>query len=323
MPSNIARHRKQLTRLITYVIVLLELGSTAQAVDYSVKSDWSDAANPNGAWMYREGGNALPHVASWQSSLGGWTSPQPAWAESENANNRLPVWFKSNGSENFTHDWLASDVIIHSTDGFNGVGNGIGNLLWTSPLFGSATMSGGVWLGRDISRSVNWSLLKDGLPITGGSLSSGDAFNRANPFLFSAGSGGAAAVNNLAVSPGTTVELRFTTTSSNGGDFVGVDLNLAVVATNPLGDYNNNGTVDAADYVLWRKGGPLANEVDAPGTVNGADYTAWRARFGNSGSGAGAGSGDPRTAGAVPEPGGMFLAAVPIFIGLIMLNRRR
>ena len=47
------------------------------------------------------------------------------------------------------------------------------------------------------------------------------------------------------------------------------------------GDYNGNGKVDAADYVRWRNGGPLQNEVDAPGTVNGADYTAWRARFGN------------------------------------------
>lgn len=26
------------------------------------------------------------------------------------------------------------------------------------------------------------------------------------------------------------------------------------------GDFNNNGTVDAADYVLWRKSGPLAND---------------------------------------------------------------
>jgi hypothetical protein len=46
-------------------------------------------------------------------------------------------------------------------------------------------------------------------------------------------------------------------------------------------DYNGNGNVDAADYVLWRNGGPLQNEVDAVGTVNAADYTAWRARFGN------------------------------------------
>ena len=45
------------------------------------------------------------------------------------------------------------------------------------------------------------------------------------------------------------------------------------------GDYNRNGTVDAADYVLWRNGGPLANEVDQPTIVNEADYTEWRARF--------------------------------------------
>jgi hypothetical protein len=69
------------------------------------------------------------------------------------------------------------------------------------------------------------------------------------------------------------------------------------------GDYNVNGTVDAADYALWRKGGPLQNEVDAPGTVNAADYTAWRARFGNtSGSGLGVGS--------VPEPTSMMLLLV-------------
>ena len=71
------------------------------------------------------------------------------------------------------------------------------------------------------------------------------------------------------------------------------------------GDYNGNGTVDAADYALWRKGGPLQNEVDAPGTVNAADYTEWRARFGNtSGSGSGLG------AGSVPEPTSMMLLLV-------------
>jgi hypothetical protein len=70
------------------------------------------------------------------------------------------------------------------------------------------------------------------------------------------------------------------------------------------GDYNNNGTVDAADYVLWRNGGPLANEVDTPGTVNAADYTAWRARFGNS-----SGSGNAFGA-AVPEPAGVLLLIV-------------
>jgi hypothetical protein len=73
------------------------------------------------------------------------------------------------------------------------------------------------------------------------------------------------------------------------------------------GDYNNNGVVDAADYVLWRKGGPLQNEVDTPGTVNAADYTAWRARFGNT-----SGSGTSLDGPAVPEPGTFGLVAFAI-----------
>jgi len=82
------------------------------------------------------------------------------------------------------------------------------------------------------------------------------------------------------------------------------------------GDYNGNGKVDAADYVLWRNGGPLQNEVDTPGTVNIADYTAWRARFGNT---AGAGSGSGVSAAAVPEP----TAALLLILGLLGISAGR
>jgi hypothetical protein len=51
------------------------------------------------------------------------------------------------------------------------------------------------------------------------------------------------------------------------------------------GDYNGNGSVDAADYVLWRIGGTLLNDP-TPG-VQPEDYDYWRARFGNGGNGAG------------------------------------
>jgi fibronectin-binding autotransporter adhesin len=77
-----------------------------------------------------------------------------------------------------------------------------------------------------------------------------------------------------------------------------IDLHVGVP-----GDYNDNGVVDAGDYLLWRKGvQPLTNEVAAPlGTTDSADYDAWRARFGNPIPVSGAGSG---LAGipAVPEP---------------------
>jgi hypothetical protein len=92
--------------------------------------------------------------------------------------------------------------------------------------------------------------------------------------------------------------------------------NLTITPGGVPGDYNGNGAVDAADYVLWRNSGPLQNEVDAPGTVNAADYSAWRARFGNV-----TGSGAVFELTAVPEASSLFLAA----IGLLSMTawRRR
>ena len=75
------------------------------------------------------------------------------------------------------------------------------------------------------------------------------------------------------------------------------------------GDYNDDGVVDAADYVTWRRGGPLANEVADPGTVTPADYDAWRTRFGNT-----SGSGSSLAAkGIVPEPSAIVL----LLLGLV------
>jgi hypothetical protein len=82
------------------------------------------------------------------------------------------------------------------------------------------------------------------------------------------------------------------------------------------GDYNGNGTVDAGDYVMWRAGGPLLNEVDAPGTVNAQDYTEWRSRFGNSGSGTGLDTN------AIPEPTSLVLTECMI-VGLALRRARR
>jgi len=76
--------------------------------------------------------------------------------------------------------------------------------------------------------------------------------------------------------------------------------------TPPPGDYNENGVVDAADYVLWREklGSPtsLPND-DTPG-VGDDDYTRWRAHFGQTISGAG---GSPSGGTSVPEPSVLLL----------------
>jgi T5SS/PEP-CTERM-associated repeat protein len=88
------------------------------------------------------------------------------------------------------------------------------------------------------------------------------------------------------------------------------------------GDYNGNGAVDAADYVVWRNnvGTATLNNRDPNGTgpVGQADYNFWRARFGNTiGSGAGASS---STNAAVPEPASVLMFLVGT---LVIYTHRR
>jgi endoglucanase len=70
------------------------------------------------------------------------------------------------------------------------------------------------------------------------------------------------------------------------------------------GDYNANGAVDAADYVLWRNNGALQNEVHSLGSASAQDYAEWRSRFGSSAAGSGSGA----AGSLVPEPESVLAA---------------
>jgi hypothetical protein len=103
------------------------------------------------------------------------------------------------------------------------------------------------------------------------------------------------------------------------GSLSNSQITLHAAPTGVPGDYNKNGIVDAGDYVIWRNGGPLQNEVASIGTVDQADYDAWKARFGNtSGSGSSLGAGA-----AVPEPGSFALVIVGFALGLVGRCDRR
>jgi hypothetical protein len=126
------------------------------------------------------------------------------------------------------------------------------------------------------------------------------------------------------------IELVFFNTATDMGtpptvptDFYIRSIEITGPATADVpGDYNDNGSVDAADYVVWRNGGPLQNEVPGvtPGEVTGEDYTAWRARFGNGTPAPALGS--ALATGAVPEPG-TFVYLVVAVLGVAGIGYKK
>jgi hypothetical protein len=73
---------------------------------------------------------------------------------------------------------------------------------------------------------------------------------------------------------------------------------LQVTSLGVPGDFNDDGTVDAADFVVWRK---------RDGSQ--AGYDIWRANFGKilDVGGRSSTSSDTRTLSAAPEPGSAFI----------------
>ena len=166
----------------------------------------------------------MPEVPNWNgNNTTGFT--QPAWAPSNTAGDYILAEFKTM-SVPTGYDWQVGDVVVHTTDTGNGDSLGPANFLWTSPSAGTVTISGDVWAAATLAGRDNaWSLLVNGVAVTGGT--NIDAYDRANPFVFSNGSGGTAALTQH-VTAGSTIELEIFRTS-NPGYFVGANLVITSV----------------------------------------------------------------------------------------------
>jgi len=101
---------------------------------------------------------------------------------------------------------------------------------------------------------------------------------------------------------------------------------LAVAPTSSLstipGDFNQNGTVDAADYTVWRNylGTNFADaDADFDGQVTAADYGIWKSNFGFSLVGSGFAAIALQN---VPEPVAATLLTIGLVSGLGLVQRR-
>ncbi|MCA9189051.1 MAG: dockerin type I domain-containing protein [Pirellulaceae bacterium] len=91
-------------------------------------------------------------------------------------------------------------------------------------------------------------------------------------------------------------QVGFATIAANNGGTMTVHVQAGGSLTSSagvLGDYNQNGTVDAADYTIWKDGfGSSVTPGDGAdgngnGTIDAADYTVWKDNFGSQGGGTG------------------------------------
>jgi hypothetical protein len=89
---------------------------------------------------------------------------------------------------------------------------------------------------------------------------------------------------------------------------------LEVAAPGLAGDFNSDGSVDAADYVVWRNG---LGTTHTPG-----DYDVWRAHFGAASATAGAAGSRPAHS-TVPEPTTIILVVAPMLAHALGTKRSR
>jgi hypothetical protein len=105
----------------------------------------------------------------------------------------------------------------------------------------------------------------------------------------------------------------FTQTGTSQTDFIVLSIDIPE-PTLP-GDYNQNGVVDAADYVVWRStvgeiGLGLAADGDGNNKIDAGDYYVWRAHFGSTASA------------GVPEPSTVLIALAAVLTSQLMCRRQ-
>jgi hypothetical protein len=193
----------------------------------------------------------------------------------------------------------ASRVILHPTTGFTET--------WANAIFGNRQVGYGygsstgdnthalMWTGTAASRvDLNPAgfTFSEALAISAagqvGSASGPSTDNSAHAFWWRNTAASAVDLHPRLADLGIDFISSTATGIADNGTIVGYAMDAehnsyAVMWTPLFGDYNDDGKVDAADYVVWRKAGTtLRNEYVTLGFKNNFDYEPWRNFFGGS-----------------------------------------
>jgi hypothetical protein len=231
------------------VIILCVACLSSAGVIADLSQNFSTPNNPNtgayGTWSYNSGTVPL----TFQNILAGGSNTPGYGTPLNQSGDFLPLVFQipSNGLSGL--DALPGDIVVHTTDQANGINpnteqeNGPANITWTSPVAGTVTVSGILWSPALLPPRLNdYEIILDpgaSQTILGsGNIPEDGSNSRANPIPFS--------FSNVSLSDGSVIELLFTQDrSSQYGFYVGADLTI----TSGLGDFNDDGHVDAADIL--------------------------------------------------------------------------
>lgn len=190
--------------------------SHASSTSYNLASDWSDTANPNGAWSY----NAAPgvpltsHIADIDPTRSLFTSSQPAWAYATYPNfGQIPHFYKIVAdSVNSSDDSPIGKVVVHNNDPANspnGLADKAAGFSWTTPTHGRVSISGDMWeVERYLGRVEDWTLRLNGTAISSGELTASPSITSLTPLNLTTGSGGTAVLTQT-VAAGDVLSLEF------------------------------------------------------------------------------------------------------------------
>lgn len=225
--------------LLLAIPAVTQYEAKAQPQSWVLGDQWSDTQNPSGAWSYTDGNNNLLPL-QFGTPGGGFTAGQVYWGTEATAGGGGPNIFQSTGPEG---RWLSNDVIAYVGSFAYSIGTETPAVSWTSPINGNVSILGDVWYAYGVAgidwRYQRWYLLLNGGVITSSGRPFGDSTgdDRSTPFLFSTGTAGSNALQNIQIQIGDVITLVITMdgTSYQGwtGGAVGIDFSIVSVQSPP------------------------------------------------------------------------------------------